>query len=178
MKILGEKSLSSKVELGLEIVFVIIALLDIVVLAVLGIVTKSEFSRYSITVEQILNSISIVVTLGTVLLTGIIALYIIYQFIKIFRNLKENQLFNNDNSVYLKRISNLCIVMGVLYFIVLISLICFVKNLYWDMVSRLMCILLVFTFSIAFLVFGIGIKILNEIYKKAIEFKEENELTI
>ena len=31
---------------------------------------------------------------------------------------------------------------------------------------------------IIFVVSGIGIKILNEIYKKAIEYKEENELTI
>ena len=29
-----------------------------------------------------------------------------------------------------------------------------------------------------FLIFGIGIKILNEIYKKAIKYKEENELTV
>ena len=32
--------------------------------------------------------------------------------------------------------------------------------------------------AIIFVVAGIGIKILNEIYKKAIEYKEENDFTI
>ena len=40
----------------------------------------------------------------------------------------------------------------------------------------------IFAFSIMlaiiFAVSGIGIKILNEIYKKAIEYKEENDFTI
>ena len=31
---------------------------------------------------------------------------------------------------------------------------------------------------IIFVVSGVGIKILNEIYKKAIEYKEENDFTI
>ena len=178
MKVLGEKSLSSKVELGLEVLFVVIALIDIVVLAIFGLVTISEFSRYSITGTQILNSISLVISLGTFLLTGIIALYIIYQFIKIFKNLEESKLFDISNSSSLNKISILSIVMGVLYFIVMLSLMFFTKRLFFDIASRFMTTLLVFIFSIGFLVFGIGIKILNEIYKKAIEYKEENELTI
>ena len=40
----------------------------------------------------------------------------------------------------------------------------------------------IFAFSviliIIFVISGIGIKILNEIYKKAIEYKEENDFTI
>ena len=40
----------------------------------------------------------------------------------------------------------------------------------------------VFAFSIMlmiiFAIAGIGIKILNEVYKKAIEYKEENDFTI
>ena len=37
---------------------------------------------------------------------------------------------------------------------------------------------LILVFSVAFFIFGIGIKILNEVYKKAIEYKEENDFTI
>ena len=38
--------------------------------------------------------------------------------------------------------------------------------------------ILTLVFAVAFLVFGIGIKILNYIYIKAIEYKEENDFTI
>ena len=34
------------------------------------------------------------------------------------------------------------------------------------------------TLTVIFIVSGIGVKILNEIYKKAIEYKEENDFTI
>ena len=32
--------------------------------------------------------------------------------------------------------------------------------------------------AVVFVAFGVGMKILNEIYKKAIEYKEENDLLI
>ena len=79
MKILGEKSLTSKVEHALEVIFVIIALIDFVVLGVFAVVTISEFSRQNIT--NILQPISLTVTLGILVLTGIVALYIIYCYL-------------------------------------------------------------------------------------------------
>ena len=39
-------------------------------------------------------------------------------------------------------------------------------------------VVLIIILAIIFCVAGIGIKILNEIYKKAIEYKEENDFTI
>ena len=143
MKILGEKSLSSKVEHGLEAVFIIIALIDFVVLA-----------------------------------TGIVALYIISKFIKIFRNLKENKLFDNNNSNHLNKISISSIIIGILYFVIMVSLMYYIKSLAINIEVTILCSLLLGTFSIAFILLGIGIRILNEIYKKAIEYKEENDLTV
>lgn len=178
MKILGEKSLSSKVELGLEILFIVIALIDIAVLGILGLVTVSEFTRYELILNQVVQIILIIITLTILLLTGIIALYIIMKFIKIFKNLKENKSFNRENILYLSRISILSTVMGILYFVILLSLTFFIKLEMCTMGEKLLLKLLIFIFAIGFLVFGIGIKILNEIYKKAIEYKEENELTI
>ena len=48
----------------------------------------------------------------------------------------------------------------------------------FDTLNNILIETLILVFAIVFLVFGVGIKILNEIYKKAIEYKEENEFTI
>lgn len=176
MKILGEKSLSSKVEHGLGAIFIIIALIDFAVLAILITVTISEFSRYNIT--NILQPISLTVTIGIFLATGLVALYIISKFIKIFKNLKENKLFDNINSNHLNKISISSVIIGILYFIIMLSLMYYIKSLAINIEVIILCSLLLGTFSIAFILLGIGIKILNEIYKKAIAYKEENDLTV
>ena len=82
MKILGEKSLSSKVIVGLNILFTAISIIDIVVLSIIiKIVTHITIG------EDIQNNISDLVFFIMIISTGIIALFIIYQFIKIFKNL-------------------------------------------------------------------------------------------
>lgn len=176
MKILGEKSLSSKVEHGLQAIFIIIALIDFAVLAMFITVAISEFSRKSIT--NILQPISLTVALGIFLATGLVALYIISKFIKIFKNLKENKLFDNTNSNHLNKISISSIIIGILYFAIMLSLMYYIKSLAINVEVIILCSLLLGTFSIAFILLGIGIKILNEIYKKAIIYKEENDLTV
>lgn len=179
MKVLGEKSLSSKVEKGLEILFCIIALLSIIVFAICTITLFLEYNS-STMLENYLSRILLTTIISFVfLLTGIVALFIIYQFIKIFKNLKENKLFERDNVKYLEKISTLSIIIGILYLIVLIGVIIVLnKYISFDLLSNTLIKILIFIFSIAFLIFGIGIKILNEIYKKAIEYKEENDLTV
>lgn len=176
MKILGEKSLSSKVEHGLQAIFIIIALIDFAVLAIFITVVISEFSRKSIT--NILQPISLTVALGIFLATGLVALYIISKFIKIFKNLKENKLFDNTNSNHLNKISISSIIIGILYFAIMLSLMYYIKSLAINVEVIILCSLILGTFSIAFILLGIGIKILNEIYKKAIVYKEDNDLTV
>ena len=39
-------------------------------------------------------------------------------------------------------------------------------------------LMLTYIIALVFLIFGIGLVVLAEIYKKAIQYKEENELTI
>ena len=179
MKILGEKSLSSKVEKGLNILFLLITLLDIIVLAIAGITLFSEFNSstmrdnylFKIVLEGAISFIFIA--------TGIVALFIIYQFIKIFRNLKENKLFEKKNTNYLNKVSRLSIIIGFLYFICLVGINIFLKNYNsLDLLTDFLIKILILVFTIAFFIFGIGIKILNEVYKKAIEYKEENDFTI
>lgn len=171
MKILGEKSLSSKVIIGLSILFTIISIIDMVVLSII-----IKVVCHIVMNENIQNSIFDLTFFIMIIITGIIALFIIYQFIKIFKNLKNNILFSEDNSKRLNIVSNSCFIISALYLIIAIFI--------FFIISRLMeeFIYYVFIFSIMlmviFFVAGIGIKILGEIYKKAIEYKEENDFTI
>ena len=179
MKISGEKSLSSKVENGLKVLFLVITLLDIVTLGVSGVAIFSEFNSFSVR-ENYLTRIVLEAIISVVLLsTGIVALFIIHQFIKIFKNLKENKLFEKGNAKALNKICTMSIVIGSLYLICLIGVSILLEYFNTiDFLSSLLIKVLILVFAVAFLVFGIGIKILNYIYIKAIEYKEENDFTI
>ena len=179
MKILGEKSLSSKVEKGLKILFFIITLLDIITLTFTSITLFSEFNSSSMR-NNYLSKIVLEGTISCIFIArGIVALFIIYQFIKIFRNLKQNKLFEKKNTDYLKKVSKLSIIIGFLYLTCLIGISIFLRNYNsLDLLTDFLIKILILVFTVAFFIFGIGIKILNEIYKKAIEYKEENDFTI
>lgn len=171
MKILGEKSLSSKVIVGLNILFTAISIVDIVVLSIIiKIVTHITMG------EDIQNNISDLVFFIMIISTGIIALFIIYQFIKIFKNLKRDILFCEDNAKSLNIVSYSCFVISALYLVIAIFIFSIMKNLIGEFVHYIFAISIIL--MIIFAVSGVGIKILNEIYKKAIEYKEENDFTI
>ena len=115
MKILGEKSLSSKVIIGLEILFAIISLIDIVVLSII-----IKVVSHIVMNENIQSNIFDLMFFILTIITGIIALFIIYQFIKICKNLKSNILFSEDNAKRLNTVSSSCFIISVLYLIIAI----------------------------------------------------------
>ena len=168
MKILGEKSLSSKVIVGLNILFTAISIVDIVVLSIIIKIVTHITSG-----EDIQNNISDLLFFIMIISTGIIALFIIYQFIKIFKNLKRDILFCEDNVKSLNIVSYSCFVISALYLVIVIFIFSIMRNLVGNYICAFSIILM-----IIFVVSGVGIKILNEIYKKAIEYKEENDFTI
>ena len=171
MKILGEKSLSSKVIIGLNILFAIISFIDVFVLTLIAKSIRDVIINVNLQENTFnLNLFSMIIV------TGIIALFIIYQFIKIFENLKRNIIFSTDNSKRLNKISISCFIISAIYLIISILIIILIKDIIADLISYILgfSIMLMIIFAVS----GIGIKILNEIYKKAIEYKEENDLTI
>ena len=179
MKILGEKSLSPQVEKGLNILFFVITLLDIIVLGVTGITLLSEFNSSSMRDNYLFKIVLEGAISFIFIATGIVALFIIYQFIKIFRNLKENKLFEKKNTNFLNKVSRLSIIIGFLYLICLVGISIFLRNYNsLDLLTDFLIKTLILVFSVVFFIFGIGTKILNEVYKKAIEYKEENDFTI
>lgn len=171
MKILGEKSLSSKVIVGLNILFTTISIVDIVVLSII-----IKIVNHITMGEDIQNNVSDLVFFIMIISTGIIALFIIYQFIKIFKNLKRDILFCEDNVKSLNIVSYSCFVISALYLVIAIFIFSIMKNLIGEFVHYIFAISIIL--MIIFAVYGVGIKILNEIYKKAIEYKEENDFTI
>ncbi len=171
MKILGEKSLSSKVIIGLNVLFAIISFVDVFVLTLIAKSIRDVIMNVNLQENTFnLNLFSMIIV------TGIIALFIIYQFIKIFENLKRNILFSTDNSKRLNKISKSCFIISAIYLIISILIIILIKDIIADLISYILAFSIML--MIIFAVSGIGIKILNEIYKKAIEYKEENDLTI
>ena len=171
MKILGEKSLSSKVIVGLKVLFTIIRLVDLLVLA-----TIPQLITELVGMEHAEKSMASLILFIMIITTGIIALFIIYQFIKIFQHLKDNELFCEDNVKRLSTISIYCFVISTIYFITAIFAIATITKYFQEFVYYILFSLIIL--AIIFGVAGIGIKILNEIYKKAIEYKEENDFTI
>lgn len=171
MKILGEKSLSSKVIVGLNILFTTISIVDIVVLSII-----IKIVNHITMGEDIQNNVSDLVFFIMIISTGIIALFIIYQFIKIFKNLKKDILFCEDNVKSLNIVSCSCFAISALYLVIAIFIFSIMKNLTREFIHYIFAISIML--MIIFAVSGVGIKILNEIYKKAIEYKEENDFTI
>ena len=171
MKILGEKSLSSKVIVGLNVLFNIISLVDLLVIET---IIKSIVELVGM--ENIEKSVSSLILFIMIIATGIIALFIIYQFIKIFQHLKDNELFCEDNVKILNTVSINCFVISTIYFITVVFVIATITKYFQEFIYYILFSLTIL--AIIFVVAGIGIKILNEIYKKAIEYKEENDFTI
>ena len=171
MKILGENSLSSKVIIGLRVLFGVISIMDILVLSIIA-----KIFIHIVMLENVSNNIFDLIVYTMIIITGIMALFIIMQFMKIFKNLKDNILFCKDNSKRLNLISNSCFIMSTMYFIITILIFYLMNGMTETFIYYISAFSVMLT--IIFIVSGIGIKILNEIYKKAVEYKEENDFTI
>ena len=89
MKILGEKSLSSKVIVGLKVLFTIISIVDLLVIE-----TIAKVITEIVGMENVEKSMASLILFIMIITTGIIALFIIYQFIKIFSSLEKEVVFS------------------------------------------------------------------------------------
>lgn len=116
------------------------------------------------------------------MVTAIPAAIVVYNFIKIFKTFEEEDAFNKKNIKRLKIIWASFIIAGVLF--IAISLLFkfligndLLEDLYIRTYAQLSSMFIAFI-GLIFVVLGIGIIMLLEIYKEAIRHKEENDLTI
>ena len=163
MKVLGKNSLSSVITAFL----IILLLLCIVVVISGGIIVIRNFN--------LLTSTNIARSLIVLYLSSIPAAVLIVQFLEIFSGLKNGDVFNNKNIKRLKISYFSSLIMGIMY-LLNSSLLFFAYKQESQWIP--LYLMLTYILALVFLIFGIGLVVLTEIYKKAIKYKEENELTI
>lgn len=162
MKVLGKKSLSTLIKIFLWILFTVC--LIVVILG--GVILIKDFTFFKST-----NTLK---TLIILYLSSWPASVLISQFIGIFKSLENNNVFDKNNLKRLKITYISSIVMGLMYLINSVILFLNKENENWMIIYML----LTYIITLVFLIFGVGLIVLSEIYKRAIKYKEENDLTI
>lgn len=151
MKITGKNSLSNVIKIGLQIVFI----LGLGIMAFLPFLLKV----YTAYINPFLKYLP---TLMLLYASGVPALVIVNRFIHIFDTLKLSTPFIKKNVIDLKTISICSLIIAIEYVIGLI------------IIKSIFAMVVIGVFVIAWL----GLYILSELLKQAIEYKEENDLTI
>lgn len=151
MNITGENSLSNTIRIGLQIIFMV----GIIVVVSIPVWLKAYCTYININLPYI-------PALILLFASGIPGLIIVYEFIKIFGTLKNNNPFINENVEHFKVCSICSLVISLEYFIGMFA------------TKALFSIVAIGVFTVAW----IGLYILSELLKQAIDYKEENDLTI
>ena len=167
MKILGNNSLSSKMLIGVRIVII----LTIMTMTIIAIITAKDF-------RDVINGqnekLSETVLITGVFIAGFLFITMLVYLTSFFSNLKDEVCFDNCNIVLLKRISNLVLGGSIIYGVMSVLQIIFANN-YMDIITYNVFLWIL---TIIMICLSLGIKIFIEIYKKAIEYKKENDFTI
>lgn len=169
MKIIGKKSASSVIK-----IFLIIALLMCIALMITVPVCINKNGEGFLNDVMCAKSFGIIVV--CIYLSSIPAVIMLYEFIKIFSSLEKENTFNKKiGDRFL--ISSICsIIIGIIYgitaFLVLNS------SSYFNYSTIIVCVFFSILLAMIFLMFGIGLVVLREIYITAVNNKEENDLTI
>lgn len=169
MKITGNRSISSIIKIFLIIMFAI-CVASIITVPI--IVENQE----NVNFKQMIINEPLGTTIICIYLSGIPALVMLYQFIKVFSSLEKGEVFSRkiENKFLIASICSVLI--GVIYGINAIMMPSKIAQL--DYSAIITYIFFSIITSMIFLVLGVGLIVLKEIYKTAIENKEENDLTI
>ena len=151
MKVTGKNSLSNLIEICLKIIFVIGIIIYIALPWLLG--------WYVNVFNPILNYTAALIILYA---SGIPALVIVYKFIKIFGTLKLDNPFILENVKCLRVVSLCSLIISIIYIVGMFFIVS---------VFEIMAIAI-------FIIAWLGTYVLAELLEKAIEYKEENDLTI
>ncbi len=153
MDILGEKGLSSLVK----------RLLDLVFLGGLGIlITLPYVLTWYMNALSLNSSENYNFLLGFLYITGVVCLGLVNEIRKIFKTLNRRNPFMLDNVKSLNRVGVACFIIAVAYL---------VKIFFYNSV-------LTAIITMVFIIAGLFSVVLAEVFRQAIEVKEENDLTI
>ena len=169
MKITGNRSISSMIKIFLIILFAIC------IASIITVPIVIENQGYVNFKQMIINE-PLGTTIICIYLSGIPALIMLYQFIKIFSALEKGEVFSRkiENRFLITSICS--IVIGIIYGIN--AIVIPNKIAQFEYSAIITYIFFAIITAMIFLILGIGLIVLKEIYKTAIENKEENDLTI
>lgn len=169
MKITGKRSISSIIKIFLIILF---ALCIISIIEVPMFIEKNGMGSF----KQMIFDQPLGITIIFIYLSSIPALIMLYQFIRIFSSLEKGNVFNKiiENRFLITSICS--IIIGIIYGINVF--IAPIKIINFEYSSIIVYLFFSIITSMIFLILGIGLIVLREIYKTAIKNKEENDLTI
>lgn len=152
MKITGKDSISNYIKLFLQGVFIFGSIVVIVLPWAVDYYFKIRGNSYDFYWSFLIM----------LYISGIPMLTIVFQFIKLFDSLKRETPFIEENAKYLK-VSSIC--SGIIALEYVVGIFVF-KSVFTLIITGI------------FLVAWLGLYIVSELFKQAVQFKEENELTI
>lgn len=153
MTILDEKGLSGILKKFLDLVFVGGAVIYVFLPLII---------KWYIYILKQNNRESYYFILIFLYVTGLFALCICYEMRKIFKTLNRHNPFMMDNVTSLKRVSVFSFIISGCY---VIKIICYNS-------------ILTMVITMLFIMLGLFLLVLSEVFKQAVEVKEENDLTI
>lgn len=158
MKIIDKKGISGLIERMLYIILTGGVLIMISLPFMLKYVLMSSLRVNFIDIESFWY-LFIIIFLE---ISGVVAALIILQALLLFKNINNDNPFSGKSYIYLKRTSVFCLIESILY---LIKIILF--NSLFTMVIFMI-----------FIILWLLILVLAELFKKAKDYKDENDLTI
>ena len=169
MKTTGKKSLASIIKIFLIILF-ILCIASMIVVPIFAQRNGEDFLR------QMLFEQPLGVTVIFIYISSIPALIMLYEFIKIFSSIEKGEVFTRKIETRFLFSSICSIIIGIIYGINVFVVPLEEAN--FEYASIVVYLFFSIITAMIFLIFGIGLLVLREIYKTAISNKEENDLTI
>ena len=155
MKLTGENGLGDLLKVFLQICFY----LGVVILLILPFILKSF-------------GLNIGASAFIIYPNGIVLLMIVYEFIKLFDSLKNNEPFCENNVKILRKTGIIAFSGAWLWIIDLLYEVILAKS------SNIIFIIAMLFLFILYIGVSIALYMLSELFKQATEYKNENELTI
>lgn len=166
MKITGKKSISSLIKIFLIILFVtcLVAMVSIPIVM-----------KYWVNVSEIIDVKTEIIFLY---IAAIPALCMIIEFANIFSSFEKEIIFSRKIERRLQRTSMYSVLIGITFSVNAFVHKFFILENEPEKVFEIMYLIVIILIAMIFLILGIGLMVLKNVYKVAIDNKEENDLTI
>lgn len=169
MKITGNKSISSVIKVFLIVLFIIC----IVAMISLPILVKNLYNEI-----DIVNIKDLITEMIFMYIAAIPALLMIIEFEKIFSDFSKEIVFSRKIENRLKRSSIYSLIIGIVFLINSIVYNCIFGGEIFMNPFRIMYVIVIVLIALIFLILSVGLMILKNVYRTAVDNKEENDLTI